>query len=48
MNFPAILVAALIPMVIGFIWFNTKVFGTTWMKASCMTQEKAEGANTEL
>ena len=27
-------VAALIPLVIGFIWYNPKVFGNAWMKAS--------------
>jgi hypothetical protein len=26
--------AALIPLVIGFIWYNPKVFGNAWMKAS--------------
>ncbi len=41
-------VAALIPMVIGFIWYNPKVFGTAWMKASEMTPEKAKGANMGL
>ncbi len=41
-------VAALIPMVIGFIWYNPKVFGTAWMKASGMTEEKAKGANMPL
>jgi len=38
-------VAALVPMIIGFIWFNPKVFGNAWMKASGMTMEKAEQAN---
>jgi len=47
-NYFAILLAALVPMVIGFIWFNPKVFGNAWMKASGMTQEKAEGANMPL
>ena len=42
------LVAALIPMLIGFIWYNPKVFGTAWMKASDMTPEKAKGANMGL
>jgi hypothetical protein len=27
-------VAALIPLVIGMIWYNPKVFGNAWMKAS--------------
>jgi len=48
MNILAIVVAALVPLVVGFIWFNPKVFGNAWMKASGMTQEKAEGANMPL
>jgi hypothetical protein len=38
-------VAALIPMVMGFIWYNPKVFGTAWMKAADMSQDKMKGAN---
>ena len=37
--------AALIPMVIGFVWYNPKVFGNAWMTATGMTEEKAKGAN---
>jgi hypothetical protein len=48
MNFIAILVAAIIPLVLGFIWYNPKVFGTAWMEASGMTEEKANGANMTL
>jgi hypothetical protein len=47
-NFLAVLVAALIPMVIGFIWYNPKVFGTAWMKAADMSMEKMKGANMAL
>lgn len=39
---------ALIPLVIGFIWYNPKVFGQAWMKAADMTEEKAKGANMAL
>ena len=48
MNLLAVLVATLVPMVIGFIWYNPKVFGTAWMKASGMTEEKAKNAHTGL
>ncbi|NJB83720.1 DUF1761 domain-containing protein [Wenyingzhuangia aestuarii] len=34
------LTAALIPLIIGFIWYNPKVLGTLWMKESGMTTEK--------
>ncbi len=33
MNFIAVLVAALIPVVMGFIWYNPAVFGKVWMSA---------------
>lgn len=45
MNFIAIGLASLIPMIIGFIWYNPKVLGTAWMKAADMTDEKIKGAN---
>jgi hypothetical protein len=44
-NFPILLLAALIPMVMGFIWYNPKVFGTAWMKAANITEDKMKGAN---
>lgn len=47
-NWLAVLVAALIPTVIGFIWYNPKVMGTAWMNASGMTEDKAKGANMPL
>lgn len=44
-NWIILLLAALVPMVIGFLWYNPKTFGTAWMKATGMTEEKAKGAN---
>ncbi len=44
-NIIAVLVAALVPMVIGFIWYNPKVLGTAWMHASGMTPEKGKQTN---
>ncbi|MEL1239824.1 DUF1761 domain-containing protein [Flavobacterium flavipallidum] len=44
-NFLALIVAALSTLVIGFIWYNPKVFGTVWMKESGLTEEKMKGAN---
>lgn len=43
-----IFVAALIPLFIGFIWYNPKVFGAAWMKAADMTDDKIKGANMAL
>jgi hypothetical protein len=44
-NFLALLAAAASSLVVGFIWYNPKVFGTIWMKESGMTEEKMKGAN---
>lgn len=47
-NFLAVLVAALIPMIMGFVWYNPKVFGNAWMKAAGVDEEKMKGANMPL
>lgn len=39
MNFIAILISSLIPMIIGFIWYNDKTFGKAWMASAKLTQE---------
>ncbi|MCF8257008.1 MAG: DUF1761 domain-containing protein [Flavobacteriales bacterium] len=44
-NLLVLLAAAIIPTVIGFIWYNPKVFGNAWMKAADMSEEKMKGAN---
>lgn len=48
MNFIAILTAALVPLVMGFIWYHPKVFGTVWMRLTGMTGEKANQGNMAL
>ena len=47
-NFAIIALAALIPLVIGFIWYNKNTFGNAWMKATGVTPESAKGANMAL
>ena len=47
-NFLIVALAALIPLVLGFVWYNPKVFGNAWMKASGMTPEKAKNGNMPL
>ena len=47
-NFLALLAAACSTLVVGFIWYNPKVFGNAWMKESGMTKEKMKGANMAL
>ncbi len=37
--------AALVPMIIGFIWYNPKVFGTAWMNAAGLTMESMRQKN---
>jgi len=48
MNWLAVLVAAFIPLIIGFIWYNEKVLGKAWMKETGMTNEKAQEGNMIL
>ena len=48
LNFIAVAVSALVPLVIGAIWYNPKVFGTAWMQTSGMTEEKMKNANMAL
>jgi hypothetical protein len=46
MNILAIIAATLVPLVLGFIWYNPNIgFGRAWMNASGMTPEKAKSAN---
>lgn len=33
-NFTVVLLSALVPLVLGFVWYHPKVFGTVWMNAS--------------
>jgi hypothetical protein len=47
-NFLIILIAALVPIILGFIWYNPKTFGPAWMKAAEITEDKMKGANMAL
>ena len=47
-NFMIILVAALVPMVLGFVWYNPKVFGTAWKTAAGTTESKMKGGHSAL
>jgi len=44
-NFLAIIAAAISALVVGFIWYNPKVFGNSWMQAADMNEEKIKGGN---
>ncbi len=44
-NFYILLLAALIPLAVGAVYYNPKVFGTVWMKASGVTEEQIQSGN---
>jgi hypothetical protein len=45
LNWLAIVAATVVTFVVGFVWYNPKVFGTAWMRESGMTEEKAKSGN---
>jgi hypothetical protein len=48
-NYVAVLVAAIVNMAVGFVWYSKGVFGATWMKLIGKTEKQIkEGANTNL
>jgi len=47
-NWLALIVASLSTLVVGFIWYHPRVFGTIWMKEVGMTEEKAKNSNMAL
>ncbi|WGD35803.1 DUF1761 domain-containing protein [Olleya sp. YS] len=44
-NIYAILVAAIVPIILGFLWYNPKLFGIAWMREAEMTEDKMKGGN---
>lgn len=44
-NWLSMIIAALIPMVVGFIWYHKALFGNAWMVSVGMTEEKARSGN---
>lgn len=47
-NFLIFLGAALIPLIMGAIWYNPKVLGKAWMEASGISEERAQSGNMLL
>lgn len=41
----SVLVATLATLLVGFVWYNPKVFGTIWMRETGMTEEDAKKGN---
>ncbi len=48
MNFLITALAALIPLIMGFIWYNPKVMGNAWMKSAGLKEEQMKGGNMAL
>jgi len=48
LNFLVIAIAAIIPMVLGFIWYHSKVFGTAWMNVCGFKEEDLKGGGNML
>lgn len=44
-NFIILPAVALIPLLVGFVWYNPKVMGNAWMTETGMTEEKAQQGN---
>jgi len=47
-NFLFILLAVLIPVVIGFIYYHPKLVGTAWIKTTGLTEEKMKDGNMAI
>jgi hypothetical protein len=47
-NFLVLLAAAIVPLIIGFIWYHPKVLGNIWMQVSGVTEDKIKGSNMAL
>jgi hypothetical protein len=47
-NIAIIALAALVPLIIGFIWYHPKVFGNAWMKVAQVTEESMKNSNMAL
>ena len=48
MNWTVILLTSVVPLIMGFIYYNEKVLGKPWMEASGTTKEKMQGANMPM
>ena len=44
-NILIVLLLTIVPLFIGFIYYNNKVFGKAWMKSASLTEEKLKGSN---
>lgn len=47
-NYAYLFLAALIPLVMGFIWYSKALFGTAWMHSAGLTEERLKKGNFPL
>ncbi len=47
-NWIAVIVAALVPTIVGFLWYGPMAFQNAWMKAAGIKEEDMQGANMGL
>ena len=45
LHFYIVLIAGIIPLIVGWIWYHPGVFGTAWMNATGITPDMGKGAN---
>jgi hypothetical protein len=45
LNYWLLLATGLIPIIVGFVWYNPKVFGQKWMDTIGISEESMKGAN---
>lgn len=48
MNFLILAAAALVPLVLGAVWYHPKVMGTAWQKSTGMSQDQVAKMNIPL
>ena len=41
-------IAAFFPLILGFVWYNPKVFGKAWMAGAGITEDSMKGGNMAL
>jgi hypothetical protein len=48
LNLLVMALAALVPLIVGFLWYNPKLFGTAWMRETGMDPETSKPKNMAL
>ena len=48
LNWYILFITAIIPLAVGAVWYNPKVFGNVWMRSAGLTEEQASSGNMFL